>query len=659
MPNPQQLAQTWWGVSAKPGMLQIRRQVTRLVVPAAAGLLKGKCSRAVVVQLTCHAVNDSSSRVSSRGVSSSSSWSNERVSSSNSWSSSSSGSSSYSTSVVAAASAPTATASSTEALKAQVQQEYGVIPAPPSRRSPIWTEQVWGQSLPASRQIFCNRSLNMKQIKAVGFDMDYTLAQYKPDTFELLAHTQTVDKLVTAFGYPPELYDFKFDWRYMMKGLIIDKKRGNVIKVDRHKYVKVAYHGVRRLNSDERKQVYNLMPVRDDFEEPNYAMIDTLFSLAEAYLFMQLVELVDAHPGKLPNFSGYAGTYKDVRAAVDLCHRDGSLKRLVAADPGKYIHDDPHLVSMLEMYKASGRKLFLATNSLWDYTNVAMSYLIDKRVGRARNDDWLRYFDVVVVGCGKPGFFSERRPLFAVDTKDGSLRNTDNGAPIIPIGEEDMPDDMQMASTMSQMNLANGDGSNSGEHVNVFQGGNYTDLHRILGIKAGSEVLYVGDHIYGDILRSKKSLGWRTMLVVPELESELALTEATRTTQYELNMLRNTRSDLDAQIQRLEWAVKQGEIKQDAAAQNEKQLALLKEERESVKERHTELLRSHHEAFHPIWGRLLKTGYQNSRYGHQIDRFACLYSSHVANMAFYSPDKMYGGRVDYMAHEEDSGPEQP
>ena len=55
--------------------------------------------------------------------------------------------------------------------------------------------------------------------------MDYTLAQYKPDTFELLAHRQTIDKLVTAFGYPPELYDFEFDHRYMMRGLIIDKVR--------------------------------------------------------------------------------------------------------------------------------------------------------------------------------------------------------------------------------------------------------------------------------------------------------------------------------------------------------------------------------------------------------------------------------------------------
>lgn len=60
-------------------------------------------------------------------------------------------------------------------------------------------------------------------LQAIGFDMDYTLAQYKPDTFETLAHEQTIDKLVTYFGYPAELYDLTFDWRYMTRGLIIDK----------------------------------------------------------------------------------------------------------------------------------------------------------------------------------------------------------------------------------------------------------------------------------------------------------------------------------------------------------------------------------------------------------------------------------------------------
>lgn len=38
--------------------------------------------------------------------------------------------------------------------------------------------------------------------------------------------------------------------------------RGNVIKVDRHKYVKVAYHGFRSLSSEERNAVYNHSAVR-------------------------------------------------------------------------------------------------------------------------------------------------------------------------------------------------------------------------------------------------------------------------------------------------------------------------------------------------------------------------------------------------------------
>jgi hypothetical protein len=68
-----------------------------------------------------------------------------------------------------------------------------------------------------------------------------------------------------------------------------------------------------------------------------------------------------------------------------------------------------------------------------------------KRTGKKKNDAWLSYFDVVVVGCGKPGFFNERRPLFAVNTKDGSLMNTDNGAPTLPIDEDDLPADQVRA----------------------------------------------------------------------------------------------------------------------------------------------------------------------------------------------------------------------
>jgi len=49
----------------------------------------------------------------------------------------------------------------------------------------------------------------------------------------------------------------------------------------------------------------------------------------------------------------------------------------------------------------------------------------------------------------------------------------------------------------------------------------------LIGAK-GRDVLYCGDHIYGDILKSKKIRGWRTFLVVPELTHELYVWSARR-----------------------------------------------------------------------------------------------------------------------------------
>lgn len=58
-----------------------------------------------------------------------------------------------------------------------------------------------------------------------------------------------------------DLLDFEFDHKYMMRGLIIDKKRGNILKMDRHKYVKVAFHGFRKLSREERLATYALQRV--------------------------------------------------------------------------------------------------------------------------------------------------------------------------------------------------------------------------------------------------------------------------------------------------------------------------------------------------------------------------------------------------------------
>jgi hypothetical protein len=77
-------------------------------------------------------------------------------------------------------------------------------------------------------EVFCNRALNMRRVMAVGFDMDYTLAQYIPETFELLAHRGAMDKLVDFMGYPAEIRGLPdYDPNFFQRGLMIDKARGN------------------------------------------------------------------------------------------------------------------------------------------------------------------------------------------------------------------------------------------------------------------------------------------------------------------------------------------------------------------------------------------------------------------------------------------------
>ncbi|EPS70199.1 hypothetical protein M569_04560, partial [Genlisea aurea] len=496
----------------------------------------------------------------------------------------------------------------------------------------IWSSPEGGRTIEIGKQIFCNRSLNMKSIVAVGFDMDYTLAQYKPETFETLAYLGTVKKLVNDLGYPTELLSWTFDWTYMVRGLVLDKKRGNILKMDRHKYVKVSYHGFREMLKEEKVATYGNTLIRDAFDEPEYALIDTLFSLAEAYLFAQLVDFKDKNPGKIA--AEYAHMYKDVRAAVDLCHRDGTLKKMVAKDPGRYINEDPSLVPMLKMLRDSGRITFLVTNSLWDYTNIVMNFLCGPTStdgSAALKFDWLQYFDVVVTGSAKPSFFHEenRANLFEVDPESGMLLNTDNGTPMPQVN----------ASLRLPMKTLD-------KGCKVFQGGSVGHLHKLLSIESSSQVLYVGDHIYGDILRSKKVLGWRTMLVVPELEKEVQLLSKLWKTREQLRVLRLNRDQIEDRLHHIMW-----NRSSEAAEFMEEEVESLKADREKFRSTHQQSQRELHQQFHEVWGQLMKTGYQNSRFAHQVERFACLYTSQVSNLGLYSPDKYYRPSEDFMPHE--------
>ena len=456
----------------------------------------------------------------------------------------------------------------------------------------------------ASERIFCNRSLNMTSIKAIGFDMDYTLALYKEETFENVAYESTLKKLV-ALGYPNAILKLKFDSKAMIRGLVIDKNHGNILKIDRHRYVKIAYHGVNKLSSEQRREIYDLEEVVS-YEEPNFALIDTLFTLGEALLFMQLVDLKNS--SKLLSDKSYAEIFKDIRVCLDKSHRDGSIKDAVAENPEKFIHHNPHFLETLDFLKKSDKKLFIATNSLWDYANVVMNYLCFGSKQKL-SLDWLEYFDIVITGAQKPAFFKQVNPIFSVDVNNNSIHNCDG-------------------IDLSQSK--------------VYQGGYYKTLHHSLGIRTGSEVLYVGDHIYGDIVRSKKVIGWRTMIVIQELEKEINMLQKLYPNFAKCEVLTQEKYRLQDEIHH---------ITDHAPPQSEKKLVELEKRLQDVRATLNAELNDYTNAFHPVWGAVMKTGNQNSRFAAQVESYACLYTSDFTNLRHYSPKKVFKAPTEFMPHD--------
>lgn len=177
---------------------------------------------------------------------------------------------------------------------------------------------------------------------------------------------------------------------------------------------------------------------------------------------------------------------------------------------------------MLEEFRRLGRKVFLLTNSLWEYTQVVMNYLEGgsaKSTPPSRDLKWQDYFDLIIVGGNKPAFLLDERslPLFKVDPVSGRLINLE----CLPGNSEEAVDFLN-------------------KNGKLFQGGNAQILHKLLNVTSGDSLIYVGDHMYSDILRSKRTLGWRTCLIVPELQGEIKMYKKQRKARMELLQLRKT-----------------------------------------------------------------------------------------------------------------------
>lgn len=449
--------------------------------------------------------------------------------------------------------------------------------------------------------IFINRSLNFKAIKAIGFDMDFTLVRYHSEVFEELTYRETIKKFQNCTDYQVDFSSFKFNFELGARGLILDKTRGNVLKTSEFSKVKTSFHGTKKIPFNEQQRIYKNLCV--DVNDSNFYSLDTTFSMAHACLFMQLVTYKDEHPEiELP---AYEDMEADVMKYVDLCHRDGSIKSQVVKDLKKYIVLDPEIVEVLKRYKRNGKFLWLITNSDFFYTKALLDYSF---LPFLEGEHWSDLFDLVVTSSSKPSFFtSTKRPFLLIDPETGLMSNTD--------------------------------GPFRGK---CLQGGNSRLIENEFQV-SGEEILYLGDHIFGDILKLKKSLNWRTALVIEELEQEERAIKENEALFQRIDELLLQKMELENLID------------QSILTDDKKDLENIQEKIKTIDEEFSILIPRSRKLFNPYWGEVMRAGGELSHFAAQVERYACIYMSKVSNLNGYSSKKYFRPILKKMPHERLSG----
>src|SRR6478752_4692483 len=102
-------------------------------------------------------------------------------------------------------------------------------------------------------KVYVNRILNMKKIKLIGLDMDHTLIRYHSENFESLVYQLVKEQLVLVKNYPEEIKKLNFNYHDAIRGLVIDRKNGNILKLSRYGAIRQSYHGTQLIDYGEQQ----------------------------------------------------------------------------------------------------------------------------------------------------------------------------------------------------------------------------------------------------------------------------------------------------------------------------------------------------------------------------------------------------------------------
>ncbi|CAL8102158.1 unnamed protein product [Calicophoron daubneyi] len=453
------------------------------------------------------------------------------------------------------------------------------------------------------RAVFVNNEVKLERIQTYGFDYDYTLATYTPALDEFIFN-EARDWMVRQMKYPDDLMGFCFKPNFLIRGLHYDVIRGYIMKVDAFHYIQMdtVHRGFTQISQNDVLEAYPgtyipsqslrplavrgfSLPVNISSRYPILVQLMDFFMLPEFYLLCCIIEFFDRrHISYKP-----LHVYQDVTNSISRVHKSGLLGLTIMGNPEKYIRRDPDLSFFLNKLAASGKKLFVISNSSAAFIDRGLRFLI--------GDNWRDLFDVTISRANKPDFFTLESSQFRHMDERGKFKSWG--------------------------------GVKSLHKGHIYEGGSLTELMALTGWNA-QNILYFGDHVYSDLADVANTQGWTTAAVIPELEHEINVistakfsydTERRLAIERLIDVYQHVKSP-EAKTILDEWRKERNQLRYDTKV-----------------------------PFNEHFGSIFRSIHNPSYFNRRLSQYAVLYTSRVANLLRYPIDHIFYPKRRDLPHE--------
>ncbi|KAL6054276.1 5'-nucleotidase domain containing 3 [Balamuthia mandrillaris] len=337
--------------------------------------------------------------------------------------------------------------------------------------------------------IFTNGELRLDSLDVIGFDYDYTLVHYK-EQLQNFIYQSVLAYMLQALKYPSELRQLRYDPTFAIRGLQFDIRRGNIIKMDYLNLLQAdaVFCGRKPMSTKELHEAYPGMMLPRNYHDENVRSMNDIFALPETCLVADIIQfLKDQDISFDPTY-----VYEDMMKGVHFVHSSGLLHNEIMNNLPLYIDrsQSQALLEFLLKLKFSDKTTFLATNSSFEFVDKGMEFMLDKTKFPEGVTKWTDLFDIVLTSCNKPDFFTKNRPFRVFDPQSRSVR-WERAHPSLEPGQ-------------------------------IYVEGSLQHLMGMTGW-VGDRVLYFGDHIFNDLKEPSRALGWKTGVIIEELEHEVEI----------------------------------------------------------------------------------------------------------------------------------------